>query len=140
MTSPSQYRSEHEAEPEQTSIGELIGEISDDLSTLFRQEVELAKVELKQEASKAGKAAGMLGAAGFAGYMTVLLLSFALVYALANVMDHGWAFLIVAVIWGIVGAVLFANGKKKAKNVSPMPNRTVETLKEDAKWLKNPTG
>jgi hypothetical protein len=62
------------------------------------------------------------------------------VYALANVMDHGWAFLIVAVIWGIVGAVLFANGKKKAQNVSPMPNRTVETLKEDAKWLKNPTG
>jgi len=140
MSSPYQYRSEHEAEPEQTSIGELIGEISDDLSKLFRQEVELAKVELKQEASKAGKAAGMLGAAGFAGYMTVLLLSFALVYALANVMDHGWAFLIVAVIWGIVGAVLFANGRKKAKDVSPMPTRTVETLKEDAQWLKNPTG
>jgi hypothetical protein len=142
MSTPYQYRSEHEAEPgpEQTSIGELIGEISDDLSKLFRQEVELAKVELKQEASKAGKAAGMLGAAGFAGYMTILLLSFALVYALANVMDHGWAFLIVAVIWGIVGAVLFANGRKKVKDVSPMPNRTVETLKEDAKWLKNPTG
>ena len=140
MSTPYQYRSEGESEVEQTSIGELIGEISDDLSTLFRKEVELAKVELKQEASKAGKAAGMLGAAGFAGYMTILLLSFALVFALANVMDHGWAFLIVAVIWGIVGAVLFANGRKKAKDISPVPTKTVETLKEDAKWLKNPTG
>jgi hypothetical protein len=140
MTTPSQYRSENAAEPQQTSIGELIGEISDDLSKLFRQEVELAKAELKQEAGKAGKAAGMLGAAGFAGYLTVLLLSFALVFALANVMDHGWAFLIVAVIWGIVGAVLYAGGRKKIKDVSPMPSRTVETLKEDAKWLKNPTG
>ncbi len=125
---------------EDQSIGSLIAEVADDVSRLFRQEVELATAEIKQEATKAGKAAGMLGAAGFAGYMTVLLLSFAIVYALANVMDHGWAFLIVAVIWGIVGAVLFANGKKKAQNVSPMPNRTVETLKEDAKWLKNPTG
>jgi hypothetical protein len=140
MSTPYQYRSEGESEVEQTSIGELIGEISDDLSTLFRKEVELAKVELKQEASKAGKAAGMLGGAGFAGYMAVLLLSFALVFALANVMDHGWAFLIVAVIWGIVGAVLFANGRKKAKDISPVPTQTVETLKEDAKWLKNPTG
>ncbi|MET8149161.1 phage holin family protein [Actinoplanes sp. NPDC049668] len=140
MSTPNHFRSEHETEPGQTSIGELIGEISDDLSKLFRQEVELAKVELKQEATKAGKAAGMLGAAGFAGYLAVLLLSFAVVFGLANVMDHGWAFLIVAVLWGIGGAVLFVNGRNKAKDVSPVPTRTVETLKEDAKWLKNPTG
>src|SRR5919107_2227856 len=100
-----------------TSVGELIGNISNDLSTLFRQEVELAKAEVKQEATKAGKAAGMLGAAGYAGHLTVLLLSFALVSALANVMDWGWAFLIVGVIWGIVAAVLFVNGRKKLKTV-----------------------
>ena len=122
-----------------TSIGELIGNISDDLSTLFRQEVELAKAEVKAEASKAGKAAGMLGAAGFAGYLTVVLLSFALVFALGNVMDPGWAALIVAVLWGIIGAVLYANGRKKLKHVDPVPHRTVDTIKEDAKWLKNPT-
>jgi nitrate/nitrite transporter NarK len=110
------------------------------LSTLFRQEVELAKAEVKQEATKAGKAAGMLGAAGYAGHLTVLLLSFALVSALANVMDWGWAFLIVGVIWGIVAAVLFVNGRKKLKTVDPVPRRTTETLKEDAQWLKNPTG
>jgi uncharacterized membrane protein YqjE len=125
---------------EETSIGELIGNISDDLSQLFRQEVELAKVELKQEASKAGKAAGMLGVAGFAGYLAVVLLSFALVFGLANVMDAGWAALIVAVIWAAIGAVLYSSGRKKLKTVDPTPHRTVDTLKEDAKWLKNPTG
>ena len=70
---------------------------------------------MKQEAAKAGKAAGMLGAAGFAGYLAVVLLSFALVFALSNVMDPGWAALIVAVLWGIIGAVLYANGRKQAQ-------------------------
>ena len=127
-------------DPAETSIGELIGNISNDLSQLFRQEVELAKAEVKQEAAKAGKAAGMLGAAGFAGYLTVVLLSFALVFALSNVMDPGWAALIVAAIWGIAGAVLYTTGRKRLKTVDPMPRRTVDTIKEDAQWLKNPTG
>jgi uncharacterized membrane protein YqjE len=138
MTAP--YPQDRTEEVKETSVGELIGNISNDLSQLFRQEVELAKVELKQEASKAGKAAGMLGAAAFAGYLVVILLSFALVAALSNVMDPGWAALIVAVLWGIVGAVLYANGRKKLKTVDPTPRRTVDTLKEDAQWLKNPTG
>jgi hypothetical protein len=127
-------------EPGDTSVGELIGNISDDLSQLFRQEVELAKAEVKQEAAKAGKAAGMLGGAGFAGYLAVVLLSFALVFGLANVMDAGWAALIVAAVWAAVGAVLYTNGRKKLKTVDPVPHRTVDTLKEDAQWLKNPTG
>ncbi|MEU7903445.1 phage holin family protein [Actinoplanes sp. NPDC049118] len=125
---------------EETSIGELIGNISDDLSQLFRQEVELAKAELKEEAAKAGKAAGMLGGAGFAGYLAVVLLSFALVFGLSNVMDAGWAALIVAVLWLIIGAVLYTTGRKKLKTVDPMPRRTVDTIKEDAQWLKHPTG
>ena len=140
MTAPYPTERDRSEEVSETSIGDLIGNISNDLSTLFRQEVELAKAEVKQEASKAGKAAGMLGAAGFAGYMTIVLLSFALVYALSNVIDAGWAALIVAVIWGIVGAVLYANGRKKLKDVDPVPHRTVDTIKEDASWLKNPTG
>ncbi|WP_433718257.1 phage holin family protein [Actinoplanes sp. CA-051413] len=137
---PTGHSHDHAEEVSETSVGELIGNISNDLSTLFRQEVELAKVELKQEASKAGKAAGMLGAAAFAGYLVLVLLSFALVAALSNVMDPGWAALIVAVLWGIVGAVLYSNGRKKLKTVDPTPRRTVDTLKEDAQWLKNPTG
>jgi len=131
---------EGSTDPAETSIGQIIADISDDLSTLFRQEVELAKAEVRQEATKAGKAAGMLGAAGFAGYMAVLLLSLAVVFGLSNVMDAGWAALIVAVVWASVGAVLYANGRRKLKTVSPVPTRTVETVKEDAQWLKNPTG
>jgi len=122
-----------------TSIGELIGNISNDLSTLFRQEVDLAKVELKQEASKAGKAAGMLGAAGFAGYLAVLLLSLAVVWGLANVIDEGWAAFIVGLVWAIIGAVLFVIGRNRLKTVDPVPHRTVDTIKEDAQWLKNPS-
>jgi hypothetical protein len=138
MTAPySQDRTEPAGE---TSIGELIGNISSDLSQLFRQEVELAKTEIRQEASKAGKAAGMLGAAGFAGYLAVVLLSFAAVFGLANVMDGGWAALIVAVVWAVVGGVLYSAGRKRLKTVDPMPRRTVDTIKEDAQWLKNPTG
>jgi nitrate/nitrite transporter NarK len=102
--------------------------------------VALAKAEVKQEAGKAGKAAGMLGGAGFAGYLAVLFLSFAIVYSLGNVIGDGWAALLVAVVWGIIAAVLAASGRKKLKDVDPVPHRTVDTLKEDAKWLKNPTG
>lgn len=138
MTSP--YPTGRPQTVDDTSIGKLISDISDDLSRLFRQEIDLAKAEVRQEAGKAGKAVGMLGGAGFAGYLTVLLLSFALVFGLGNVMDLGWAALIVAAIWGVVAAVLYANGRTKLRTVSPVPRQTVETIKEDAQWLKNPTG
>jgi len=127
-------------EPPEQGIGELIGEITNDLSRLFRQEVELAKAEMKVEAKKAGKAAGMLVGAGLAGLMVIILLSFALVYALDAVMPQGWAAVIVAVLWAIAGAVLFSAGRKQLKTVDPVPQQTVETLKEDAQWLRNPTG
>lgn len=135
MTTP--YRDEQVTE---TSIGEIIGNISNDLSQLFRQEVALAKAEIQQEATKAGKAAGMLGGAGFAGYLSVVLLSFAVVFGLGEVMPLGWAACIVGLVWAAIGAVLFVNGRKKLKTVDPVPRRTAETLKEDAQWLKNPTG
>jgi hypothetical protein len=138
VTSP--YSPNGQEPVEQTSIGELIGNISDDLSQLFRQEVELAKAEIKQEATKAGKAAGMLGGAGFAGYLAVVLLSFAAVFGLDAVMPMGWAAVIVAVVWAAIGAALYVTGKNRLKTVDPMPRRTVETIKEDAQWLKNPTG
>jgi hypothetical protein len=121
------------------SLGEIISDISDGLSQLFRKEVELAKAEIRMEAAKAGKAAGMFGGAGVAAWLTAVMLSFALAFGLGNVMDLGWACLIVAVIWAVIAAVLFLVARGKAKEVSPMPRQTVETLKEDAKWLKNPT-
>ncbi|GAA3462633.1 phage holin family protein [Saccharothrix longispora] len=124
---------------EEASLGQLVGELTEDLSRLMRQELELAKAEIRQEASKAGKAAGMLGAAGFAGYMAVILLSFALVFALGAVMPLGWAALIVGALWGIGGFALYSTGRKQLKTVSPKPERTIETLKEDAEWARHPT-
>jgi len=125
-----------EAPIEEMSVGELVSNISRDMSTLMRQEMELAKVEIKAEVSKVGKGAGMLGGAGFAGYMVAVLLSFAAAWGLANVMDVGWAFLIVAVVWGVVAAVLFVIGRKTLKTVNPTPERTVETVKEIPDALK----
>jgi Putative Actinobacterial Holin-X, holin superfamily III len=121
---------------EGTSVGALIGEVTKDLSTLMRQELELAKAELKVEAKKAGQGAGMFGAAGLAGYMVLLFLSFALWWALENLMDAGLAALIVAVLWGVIGAVAFVMGRKKFQQVNPKPERTVDTLQQVPDALK----
>jgi hypothetical protein len=102
----------------------------------MRQELELAKVEVKAEAKMAGQGAGMFGAAGFAGYMVLLFLSFALWWALANVMDIGLAALIVAVVWAVIGGVAYAMGKKKFQQVNPKPERTLETLQQVPGALK----
>jgi len=119
-----------------TSVGELISEVTTDLSVLMRQELALAKAELTVEAKKAGQGAGMFGAAGFAGYMVLLFLSFALWWALENVMDAGLAALIVAVLWGVIGAVAFVLGRKKFRQVNPKPERTVDTLQQVPGALK----
>ena len=118
------------------SIGQLFGEISKDLSTLMRQEVALAKAELQAEAKKAGTGAGMMVAAGLAGFLTLLFLSNALWWALENVMDAGLAALIVAVLWGVIAAVLLSMGRKKLKQVNPKPERTVDTLSDVPGALK----
>jgi putative superfamily III holin-X len=118
------------------SVGELIGEVSRDLSTLMRQELELAKVEIKSEVARTGKGVGMLGGAGFAGYMVLLFLSIALWWGLTNVMDSSWASLIVAGIWAVIAAVLFAAGRSTMRSVNPKPERTVETVKEVPGALK----
>jgi hypothetical protein len=121
---------------EGTSVGQLFGELAKDLSTLMRQEVALAKAELQAEAKKAGTGAGMMVAAGLAGFLTLLFLSNALWWALENVMDAGLAALIVAVLWGVIGGVLFSMGRKKLKQVNPKPERTVDTLSDVPGALK----
>jgi hypothetical protein len=118
------------------SVGDLVGQVAQDLSTLMRQELDLAKAEVKQEAVKAGKSAGMLGAAAFAGYMVLLFGSIAAWWGLANVMAKGWAALIVTGIWAVIGAVLFARGRSQMKQVNPKPEQTVETVKELPDALK----
>ncbi|MFI1510627.1 phage holin family protein [Streptomyces sp. NPDC020597] len=134
---PSHSQVEHAGD---SSVGELLSAVASDVQTLFRQEVELAKVEVKQEAAKAGQAAGMYGGAGFAGYLVVLFLSLAAVFGLANVMDAGWAALIVAAVWAVIAAVLYQRGRTHLRTVAPKPEQTVETMKENAQWARHPTG
>ncbi|MEU0490014.1 phage holin family protein [Nocardiopsis sp. NPDC006139] len=121
------------------TFSELLGKVTGDLQTLFRQEVALAKAEVREEAVKAGKAAGLLSGAGFSAYMALLLLSLAAVFGLAVLIGSGWAALAVALVWAIVALILFVTGRKRMREVSPKPERTIETLKEDVQWAKHPT-
>jgi len=118
------------------SVGQLLGAVTEDLSTLMRQEIALAKAEMTVEAKKAGQAAGMFGGAGFAGYLAVLFVSIAGWQFLNNVMDSGLAALIVAVVWAVIGAALFVVGRNKAREINPTPERTVETAKQIPDALK----
>ena len=118
------------------SVGELVSLVTRDLSTLMRQELALAKAEAKEEAVKAGRAAGMLGGAGFAGYMVLLFASFAVWWGLGAVLAKGWAALIVTAIWAVIGAVLFVLGRQRMREVNPKPERTAETVKELPDTLK----
>jgi hypothetical protein len=112
------------------SIGQLFGEISKDLSTLMRQEVALAKAEVTQSAKQASKGVGMFAGAAYAGHLTVLFLSLALWAALSYWLDNfAWAALIVAVLWGIIAAVLALRGKKELKEVQGIP-KTTDTVKK----------
>jgi Putative Actinobacterial Holin-X, holin superfamily III len=124
------------AEP---SLGELVGEVAEDVSRLLRQQLDLAKAELRQEAVKASKAAGMLGVSGFAGCMVAVLLSFAAVFGLAHVIELAWATVVIAGVWAVIGVVLFVMGQARMRAVSPVPEQTIETVKEDARWARNLT-
>jgi putative superfamily III holin-X len=122
------------------TVGELIGNVTRDLSTLMRQELALAQAELRQEAKTTGKAAGALGAAGFAAYFVVLFLSLAIWAGLSAVMHPGWAALIVAVLWAVIAAVLFVTGRANLRKVNPKPVRTVDTLSQVPEALKGHRG
>ena len=110
------------------SVGELVGEISRDFSTLMRQEVALARAEITDSAKKAGKGGGMFGGAAMAGHFVLLFVSIALWWALGEWFDN-WAVsaLVVAVIWGVVAAVLAMKGRDELRKVQGIP-QTTETL------------
>jgi hypothetical protein len=123
------------AKADTNSLGELLSDVTRDLSTLMRQEVELAKAEAKQSATRAGKGGGMLAGAGIAGHFVLLFLSVALWYTLGELMGLGWSAVVVAVIWGIIAAILASVGRKELKAIKGMP-QTVETVQEIPPTLK----
>ncbi|MFJ5697492.1 phage holin family protein [Arthrobacter sp. NPDC093139] len=123
------------AKADTNSLGELLGDVTRDLSTLIRQEIELAKAELKQSGTRAGKGGGLLAGAGVAGHFVLLFLSIALWYALGELIGLGWSAVVVAVIWGIIAAILASVGRKELKKIKGMP-QTAETLQEIPPTLK----
>jgi len=118
------------------SLGALVAELSSDFADLVSTQIELAKTELKEEATRAGKGAGMLGGGGLAAYLAITLLSFALAWGLSEAMPTGWAFLIVGLLWAVVAAVLAMNGRDQLRMVHPVPEQTTKSIKEDVEWAK----
>ena len=109
--------------------------MSRDISTLMRQEVALAKAELKESATKSAKGAGLIGGAGYGALMAVFFLSVALWWALSLVMGGGWAAVVVAAVWAVIALILFLVGRGQFTQVQGAP-QTVETLKEIPETLK----
>ena len=118
------------------SVGDLVGRLTDDFGSIVQSHIKLAKEEITAEVKKAGRGDGMLGGSALAGWIAALLLSFALAWGLAELFDEPWlGFLIVGLIWGGAAAWLFLSGRRQLQEVEPVPEQTVEELKEDQKWL-----
>jgi uncharacterized membrane protein YqjE len=122
---------------EDRSLSELLSDVTTEIATLFRHEVELAKAETSEQVSRAAKAGGMMGAAAVVGLLDLILFSFAAAWALAEVVPTGVAFLIVAVVFAIVAAALAMAGKKRIASINPVPTQTVQTLKTDVQVAKD---
>jgi hypothetical protein len=126
-------------EHQDASLGELFAEMTRDFGVLMRKELELAKVETKSEIGKAGKVAGAYGGTAVTAYFAVFFLSFALALGLSALMPNGVAFLLVGLLYAAGSAVLYTQGRNRMAQVNPVPEQTVETLKEDVAWAKAQT-
>jgi Putative Actinobacterial Holin-X, holin superfamily III len=120
-------------------IGELLKQLSEETSTLVRQELALARAELELQGRRAGMGAGMLGGAGVAGLLTLGALTATLIAVLDTAMATWLAALIATVIWAAVAGVLALQGRNKIKEATPPAPQTVETVKEDVRWAKTRT-
>lgn len=119
------------------SLGELFSELAGETGNLIRQEVALAQVELSQKATKVGKNVGYLVVGGAVAYAGVLALLTALIIGLGSIIGYGYAALIVGVVVAVAAVIMIMSAVNALKNVDIAPRQTVETIKEDAKWLKD---
>ena len=121
-------------------IGELVKDLSQQTSTLVRQEIELARAELQQQGKVAGKGVGMLLGAAVAGLLALGALSAALIALLDKARATWVAALIVMALWAVLAAVVAKAGQKSLRQATPPAPQTIETVKEDIQWAKNQTG
>jgi xanthine/uracil permease len=122
---------------DERSLGDLFSDLSRETTTLVRQEVQLAKAELTQSATEAARGIGMLVAGGAVAYAGLLFLLLAIVFGL---IEAGWdpwlSALVVGLVVVAIGAVLVLRARESLKPANLAPQKTVETLKEDAEWAK----
>ena len=115
-----------------TGLGSIVGNIASDLTRLVGQELELARVELKKETTKASKAAGLFGGAGAGAHIAATFLTLALVLGLSDWWDMNlaWGALIGGVLWALTTWVLFVIARNRMQAVDPVPHQTIKTIKE----------
>jgi uncharacterized membrane protein len=130
-----------ELRQQERSIGELFGQLSQDMTLLVRQEIQLARTEMSEKISRVTANLLSVGAGGFVAYLGGLALVGALILAIRDLADISlaWSALIVGAVLAIIGYVMLQRGLKELKRVDIAPRRTVETLKDDVQWAKEQT-
>ena len=127
----------HSRDPKERSVGELLQQLSQETTTLVRQELELAKAELTEKGKEAGKGAGMFGGAGLLGLLAAVALTLCFIAALDTFMKTWLAALIVAVVYGAIAGVLALQGRERVNRATPpVPEQTIDSTKEDVAWAK----
>jgi uncharacterized membrane protein YqjE len=121
------------------SLGQLVGDLTSEFSTLVSAHLDLAKAELREDAKQAGRASAMLAAGAVGGLLAIAMLSAALGWALAEIMAPGWAFLIVGLLWAVVAGALVLAGKKRVAQMDSALDDTMHEIKEDQRWLRTQT-
>jgi MFS family permease len=123
------------------SVGELVKQLAEQTSTLVRQEIDLAKAETTEKGRQLGKGAGLVGAAAVLGLLAAGALTAFLIMLLDGALANWLSALIVAAAFGAVAAVLALQGRNRIRAAAPpVPEQTVETVKEDVEWAKTRAG
>jgi uncharacterized membrane protein YqjE len=121
-------------------VGELLKQLANETATLVRRELDLAKAEMREKAGKAGPGFGMWGAAGVTALLALGSLTAFLILALDGAMPNWLAALIVGLVWAAIAGLLYVRGKQRVEDAgSPVPEQTIESVKEDVQWAKHPT-
>jgi uncharacterized membrane protein YqjE len=121
-------------------VGELLKQLANETATLVRRELDLAKAEMREKAGKAGPGFGMWGAAGVTALLSLGSLTAFLILALDGAMPNWLAALIVGLVWAAIAGLLYVRGKQRVEEAgSPVPEQTIESVKEDVQWAKHPT-
>ena len=133
------YRPDDPTEPvdPDQSLGELVSRMTSDVGKLVSTQIELAKVEIKEEVGRAGKGVGLVGGGGLAGWFALLLVSMGIAFGIGNAMESvGWGFVIVGLVYAAIAALLVLKGKQQITSATPIAEQTIETIKEDVEWAR----